>query len=270
MAIATFKRFEMKFLLNNEQFNALVPRLLTYMNPDKHCQNGQNYSIYNIYYDTLDNHLIRTSLSKPYYKEKLRLRSYSSPTSLEAKVFLELKKKTAGIVHKRRAAMTLQEAYELIQYGKHPVVKDYMNEQVLNEIDYFLSCNKVYPAAYISYSRMALLGKTDKNFRITFDCDIKTRRDHLLLEKGSFGEQLLENGQFLMEIKISQSVPMWLAYILSELKIYKTSFSKYGTEYQKYCFNIRENESIVTYGANSKSYANSENKTHNPALCVNY
>ena len=92
MPISTFKRFEMKFLLNTGQFEALVPKLMECMEPDKHCRYGKNYTIYNIYYDTPDNHLIRASLSKPYYKEKLRLRSYSSPTTLDSKVFLELKK----------------------------------------------------------------------------------------------------------------------------------------------------------------------------------
>lgn len=245
MSISTFKRFEMKFLLTKNQFDALVPRLLEYMNPDEHCRNGRNYSIYNIYYDTSDNHLIRNSLSKPYYKEKLRLRSYTTPTSLDDKVFLELKKKTAGIVHKRRAVMTLGEAYAFIKTGKRPAITNYMNEQVVNEIRYFLSCNKVYPAAYISYTRMAFFGKTDKDFRITFDCNIKTRRNDLYLEKGSQGEQLLERGQYLMEVKLSRSVPMWLADILADLKIYKTSFSKYGTEYKKYCLSKESKETSV-------------------------
>lgn len=262
MSISTFKRFEMKFLLNKNQFDALVPRLLEYMNPDKYCQSGKNYSIYNIYYDTSDNHLIRASLSKPYYKEKLRLRSYNSPTSLDEKVFLELKKKTDGIVHKRRAAMTLQEAYEFIQSGKRPRAKGYMNEQVVNEISYFLSYNKVNPAAYISYSRMAFFGKADKDFRVTFDCDIKTRRNDIQLEKGSFGDQLLGKGQYLLEVKISQSVPMWLSNILADLKIYKTSFSKYGTEYKNYCLSNEAKETSVAFA--------SDIILLHPKLCVNY
>jgi hypothetical protein len=262
MPISTFKRYEMKFLLNKKQYEALVPELIACMNPDKYCQNGKNYTIYNIYYDTPDNHIIRTSLSKPYYKEKLRLRSYTSPCSMDDKVFLELKKKTGGIVHKRRATMTLREAYDFIESGKYPPTSNYINEQVVNEISYFLSKNKVVPAAYISYSRMAFFGKTDKNFRITFDNDIRTRRDNLYLDKGSSGEQLLQNDQYLMEVKISGSVPMWLAAILSELKIYKTSFSKYGMEYQKYCLTKEASETSIAFSPNIILL--------NPRLCINY
>ncbi|MDF2987011.1 MAG: hypothetical protein K0R50_2521 [Eubacterium sp.] len=239
MAITTFKRFEMKFLISKEQFQMLQQKILEYMNPDEYCKNGTNYSIYNIYYDTFDNKIIRTSLSKPCYKEKLRLRSYTTPTSMDSKVYLELKKKTAGIVHKRRASMTLQEAYEFIEWGKRPAGKNYMSRQVINELDYFLSKNEVFPAAYISYTRMAFFGKNDKDFRITFDSNIITRRNDLYLEKGCSGEQLLENGQYLMEVKISRSVPLWLAELLADLKIYKTSFSKYGNEYKNYCEKTR-------------------------------
>ena len=110
MAIKSFQRYEKKFILNENQYNALIPILSKYMNPDKFCKFGQNYSIYNIYYDTDDNQIIRHSINKPYYKEKLRLRSYSIPTSKDDKVFLELKKKINGIVNKRRATLTLNEA----------------------------------------------------------------------------------------------------------------------------------------------------------------
>ena len=156
----------------------------------------------------------------------------------------------------------MQEAYEFIESGKHPVTTNYINEQVVNEISYFLSCNNVSPATYISYSRMALFGKNDKDFRITFDSDIKTRRNDLYLEKGCFGESLLGDGQYLMEVKISSSVPIWLAEILADLKIYKTSFSKYGTEYKKYCLTKNHSKSKVIYDP--------QMIIHNPKFCLNY
>ena len=110
MAISTFQRREVKFLLSQEQFEALLPVVHEHMNPDKYCVNGKEYGIYNIYYDTPDNYLIRQSIAKPYYKEKLRLRSYYSPAEPDSSVFLEVKKKIGGIVTKRRVAMTLSEA----------------------------------------------------------------------------------------------------------------------------------------------------------------
>lgn len=246
MAITTFKRYEIKFMLLQAQFDTLIPRLLEYMVPDAHCQNGKEYSIYNIYYDTHDNHLIRHSIAKPYYKEKLRLRSYTIPGSLDDEVFLELKKKIGGIVNKRRAILPLKDACDFIRSGKCPTTTNKLNLQVANEIEYFLSRNDVQPATYISYKRLAFFGKEDRDFRITFDYDILTRRHDLCLKTASFGDPLLEKGQYLMEVKLSSAAPIWLSRTLSNLKLYKMNFSKYGKEYENACTFL------------------------NPSLCANY
>ncbi len=116
MAIKSFKRYEKKYLLNQTQYDELIKRLSEYMNTDEYCKDGKNYSIYNIYYDTDDNQVIRHSISKPYYKEKLRLRSYKVPKSLDDKVFIELKKKINGVVNKRRVVLTLGEAYKFLDF----------------------------------------------------------------------------------------------------------------------------------------------------------
>lgn len=242
--ITAFKRYEMKFMLTQAQLDTLIPKLLEYMKPDEHCQNGEEYSIYNIYYDTRDHHLIRHSLSKPYYKEKLRLRSYEVPTSPNDKIFLELKKKIGGIVNKRRAVLTLKEVDDFIKLGKHPVTANPMTHQVVNEIAYFLSHNDVAPAVYISYKRLAFFGKADKDFRVTFDYEITTRRTDLSLAKASYGKQLLDKGQYLMEVKLSSAVPIWLSKVLSGLSIYRTGFSKYGQEYQNSCPHLYPSPSV--------------------------
>ena len=231
MAIATFKRYELKFLMDGRQYRAVLPGILEHMKPDAYCTDGRDYRIYNIYYDTDDNRIIRSSLDKPYHKEKLRLRSYSSPTPPDGEVFLEIKKKTGGIVHKRRAAMTLNEAYRFVETGEPPDSSDYMNAQVIREIGFFMKQNPIHPAAYIAYRRKAFFGKKDKNFRITFDYDVRTRRDSIGLDKECSGEELLDDDRYLMEIKISDSIPLWLADLLAQEGIYRTSFSKYGTEY---------------------------------------
>lgn len=235
MAIKSFKRYEKKFLLTQQQYEALIPRLLDYMEPDQYCLGGNNYSIYNIYYDTVHSDVIRHSISKPYYKEKLRLRSYRIPRNQTDKVFLELKKKINGIVNKRRVVLTLKEANLFISQGIRPKVKDYMSEQVINEIAYYLSHEKVQPSVYIGYTRKAFFSKEDSDFRLTFDSQILTRREALTLEDGYFGKNILEENEYLMEVKILGAIPVWFTKILSELEIYNTHFSKYGQEFMNYC-----------------------------------
>lgn len=234
MAIKSFKRYEKKYLLSTEQYDMLMPGLLKYMDADEHCRSGKNYSIYNIYYDTIQSDVIRHSISKPYYKEKLRLRSYQIPAGLNDKVFLELKKKIGGIVNKRRAVLTLGEAYEFLEEGRRPSCRDYLSCQVLDEIQYYLCKKQVKPSVYIGYSRKAFFGKDNRDFRLTLDSKILTRRYNLSLESGNYGKDILQQGQYLMEVKILGAMPLWFTSLLSGLSLYSTNFSKYGNEYMRY------------------------------------
>lgn len=231
MAINTFARKEIKFLLDMEQYHGLMEVIGEYMNPDKYCVGGKEYGIYNIYYDTPDDFLIRESLAKPYYKEKIRLRSYYSPAEPDSLVFLEIKKKIGGIVTKRRVSMTLAESEEYFLTRKKPHSDKYIINQVFTELDAFLDHYPVVPKQYISYQREAFFGKDNNDFRLTFDRKLTERRYDLSLDCRSYGNYLVEQDQRLMEVKVSDSMPEWLVRKLSELKIYKTSFSKYGRAY---------------------------------------
>lgn len=233
MAIEVFNRYEKKYMLDEVTFKRLLDRISDYMEPDKYNKNGQFYSISNIYYDTDDNRLIRNSIEKPVYKEKLRMRSYGTPDTSD-KVFLEIKKKYNGIVNKRRTSIVLEDAYQYMENGTFPKETECLNRQVLKEIDYFKSIYDLKPKVYLSYDRYAFFEKNDGDFRVTFDTNITTRRGDVRLESGSYGNRLLPQNIYLMEIEINGSVPMWFTSCLSDLKIYPVSFSKYGTEYKRY------------------------------------
>lgn len=248
MAINTFARKEIKFLLDMHQYEELMKVIGEYMNPDKYCVGGKEYGIYNIYYDTPDDFLIRESLSKPYYKEKIRLRSYYSPASPDSSVFLEIKKKIGGIVTKRRVSMTLAESDEYFLTRHKPETHKYITEQVFTELDAFLNHYAVMPKQYISYQREAFFGKDNNDFRLTFDRKITERREDLHLSTESYGNFIIGADQRLMEVKVSESVPDWLVAKLSELKIYKVSFSKYGRAYTKFVQEQAEKSRIQISG----------------------
>lgn len=232
MAVEVFNRHESKFLIKNDIYENIQEELLSYMELDKYNKSNELYTISNIYFDTRDNHLIRTSLSKPQYKEKLRIRAYGVP-GINDRVYVEIKKKVCGIVNKRRTTMELQEAYDFISKGRKPELKEYMNSQVINEIEYILKEHDLEPKLYITYDRRAMFGRESRDLRITFDRNIRTRRYDLRLEKGDYGEDLIEEDQWLMEVKAEKNIPLWLSKMLSRYKIYSTSFSKYGREYEK-------------------------------------
>ena len=219
----TFKRYENKYLLSAEQYQALWQRLESYIEPDEYFRS----TVCSIYYDDDDYTLIRHSIDKPVYKEKLRLRSYNVPKA-DGEAFVELKKKFKGIVYKRRVRMTAEEAENYLA-GKISAPKD---SQMFREIDWFLKINKPVPKVLIACDREAYRAIENHELRITFDRNIRWRDSELQLTAGDHGELLTKPGQVLMEIKIPDASPLWLASMLSELGIFPTSFSKYGTCYK--------------------------------------
>lgn len=244
MAIEVFNRYENKYLLDDAAYRSFYADLLEYMELDDYNKQHDFYSITNLYFDTRHDSLIRHSLAKPKYKEKLRLRGYGTPQA-GGKVYLEIKKKVFGLVNKRRTALKLEEAYEFVRTGIPPEYKEYMNKQVLQEITYFLRQYDLQPKVYLAYERKALFSKANRDLRITFDTNIVCRRHDLKLESGSYGEPLLKPGQWLMEVKAENTIPLWLSQLLSEHGLYRTSFSKYGNEYKKMLRTKQERERVI-------------------------
>ena len=161
-----FQRYELKYLLTQEQKKKILQAMAPYMELDQYGRT----TIRNLYFDTGNYRLARHSIEKPSYREKLRVRSYSQADP-ESPVFVELKKKYRNVVYKRRIALPEKEAMEWLQGGSCS-----QDVQISREVDYFLSYYRnLAPVVFLSYEREAFF---------------------------------------------------------SEERIYKTSFSKYGTAYQ--------------------------------------
>ena len=228
----TFMRYEIKYLVTAEQRRAIMEAVSQFMEPDEYGRS----TICNIYYDTPDMRLVRRSIEKPVYKEKLRVRCYGT-ASADDKVFVELKKKYDDVVFKRRVSMKEEQAGKYLA-GECNSPKQ---NQIVSEIDYFIAgYSGIAPAAYISYEREAYFANDDPNLRITLDDNILWRDYDLSLSKGAYGNPLLNPGQSLMEIKVSSAMPLWLTHLLSEQKIYKVNFSKYGNAYKAMTGKSRE------------------------------
>ena len=218
----SFQRVEVKYLLTPAQYGAIRRGMEPYVRPDVYSR----YTISSIYCDTEDFALVRASLEKPVYKEKLRLRSYGVPGSRDT-AFVELKKKYDGVVYKRRVTVNAAEAAACVCIGK--LRRD---DQISREINWFLHVWQPKPAAFIGYDREAWSGREDDELRITFDTNLRGRCWDLDLRSGSFGELILPSDSILMELKFTGGAPLWLSHLLSENGVYPTSFSKYGTYYK--------------------------------------
>lgn len=223
-----FKRYELKYMMTRDQKERILKAMEPYMVMDKYGES----TIRNIYFDTDDYILARHSIAKPDFKEKLRVRSYSQVNSDE-KVFVELKRKFDHVVYKRRVALPEAAAMSWTTGASTRTTGQNVSSQMKEEIDYFLGYYKnLKPALFLCYDREAYRMKDkDDDFRVTFDENILCRDYDMSLTSPAYGTPILESGKVLMELKCSGGIPLWMVQILSREKIYKTSFSKYGTAY---------------------------------------
>lgn len=229
---AIFKRYELKYMLTLEQKKRLLEAMEPYMALDQYGRT----TIRNIYFDTDTYRLIRRSIEKPVYKEKLRIRSYKKADS-DSPVFVELKKKYDSVVYKRRLSLPEHTAMEWICGPKDfetSLAAGATDTQIAAEIDYFKDFYEtLHPTVFLSYEREAYYTRDGSDFRVTFDDNILCRQDDLTLTADPGGTPILEDGKVLMEIKTAGGIPLWMTNVLTKEQIYKTAFSKYGTAYQK-------------------------------------
>ena len=220
----TFERYELKYLLTQQEKEFLLETMRTHMKLNAYGRT----TIRNIYFDTDTFRVIRHSLEKPVYKEKLRIRSYH-PVYATDPVFVELKKKYKSVVYKRRLQLPEQDVMESFQTGNPLPV----HSQIGKEIQYFRDYYEtLHPTVFLSYEREAYYALDGSDFRVTFDENILYRRKDFSLGSDIYGSSILGENKVLMEIKTSGGIPLWMSEILTRNHLYKTSFSKYGSAYQ--------------------------------------
>lgn len=220
----TFERYELKYLLTSQKKEQMLRIMEPYMRLDDYGHT----TIRNLYLDTSNFRLIRRSLEKPVYKEKIRLRSYqrSGPNDL---IFVELKKKYKSIVYKRRLLLPQERVMKSFR-DETPLSVD---SQIGRELEYFRSYyGNLQPAIFLSYEREAYYALDGGDFRVTFDENILYRERELSLDSEVYGMPLLGKNQTLMEIKTFGGIPLWMSHGLSKLRLFPASFSKYGSAYQ--------------------------------------
>ena len=224
MAQQIFRRTEIKYILNERQVKSLLWLIEPYLEKDKYFK-STNCSIY---FDSRNRYLAIHSLEKPLYKEKIRVRSYGVPKFNDI-VFLEIKKKYKGIGYKRRMPIKLSDFYNYLETGK----LNNNSEVIKAELDSCFERYNLKPTMFLAYDRTSFYDKDDPMFRLTFDRNVRSRNDDLRLEKGDHGKQFFKNGEVVMEVKALNRFPFYFVHALSKLKIYPSSFSKYGRVTEK-------------------------------------
>ena len=252
MVIEIFRRREQKYLITMDQYQALLENIKPYMRPDKFGVDG-NYTVTSLYFESPDKTIYYETKNKLDFRQKLRLRVYND-AGLDDASFFEIKQKQNKVVNKRRMLLPLREAYRYLENDGAVSLEDYetSNLQVLREVDHFRKFYNLKPEMIVSYDRKALHGIDNADFRMTFDFNLRTRNNNLHLEHGPFGDNFIDQNLVILEVKVNDSVPLWLTRILQKLQCEQRSASKYCTSLELLkaddFLNAATNENIFIQG----------------------
>ena len=222
----TFARLETKYMLSLDQAVWLTRQLHA---RGFQCMTFGSPKIQSLYYDTEDFLLIRQSLARPVYKEKLRLRVYGEP-GCQSAGFAEIKKKYNHMVYKRRVSVALADAPDLLD----PDTPSRLPDQIGLEIDWMVQRYHLIPRVLIAYDREAWINPEDPGVRITFDRNLSFRAHTLDLSSTVSNTALTLPDQRLMEIKIPGVYPLWLIHLLEDVSARRCHYSKYGDAYTRF------------------------------------
>ncbi len=221
--IDTFKRVEDKYVLNQTQAREFLARISEHVHEDVYFR----YTVHSLYYDSKGCDLMVRTLMKPDYKMKMRLRCYVEPKG-NTPVFLETKKKFDDIVYKRRISLTRDEAHNYLEHG----IMHHVRNNTAEEIDYLMKYYHLKRKVIIFYDRECWAANEEQDVRITLDSRIRYRLDHVNLQEYG-NETHLDDEKIVLEVKAMDRYPLWLTRVLSQMGLYKGSFSKYGSIYRE-------------------------------------
>lgn len=233
MAQEVFKRYELKFLLTMNEYSLLREAILPHMGYDTYGNKEGKYNIVTLYYESDDKKVYFETMNRLRFRQKLRLRIYDR-ADLSSNAFIEIKQKFKNVVNKRRTVLPLSEAYKLLSepYDEQSIDEsNASNKQILREAIHFKDLYELKPKMVVSYDRQAFSGieESEKDLRVTFDYNLMCRSDDLGIENGPEGMHFTDTDTVILEVKVSNSVPFWLARILSDFNFSKQGFSKYCT-----------------------------------------
>ncbi|MDO5326409.1 MAG: polyphosphate polymerase domain-containing protein [Clostridia bacterium] len=220
----TFKRYELKYMMTRAQKEDLLRAMEGHLQLDRYGHS----TIRNIYFDTDTFRLVRRSIEKPLYKEKLRVRSYQRAGE-KSMVFMELKKKFESVVYKRRVMLPHREAMDALENDRPLPISSQIGAEIAAFREFYGPTLK--PSMLLTYEREAYFPVDGTDFRLTLDENILWRMDNMDLGAEAYGNAVLDDDRVLMEVKTPGGIPLWMTRFLTENKIYQTSFSKYGAAF---------------------------------------
>ncbi|QEE17951.2 VTC domain-containing protein [Promethearchaeum syntrophicum] len=240
-----FKRFEIKYPISMGERDRLVGYLRGFMNPDKYIQLNLDYEIRSLYFDSPQRKAYYEKVNGVKYRKKLRIRYYpNSKQGGQDYIFIEIKRKINENVSKARILVPARHVFQIIDGNSKIASELYQkssitDRNILEEIWYLKKRFNLKPVCAISYKRQALTGIFEKNFRVTFDTNLRVSRTNfdLLQFSAERSKLIIPQTQCVMEVKFNNIIPKWAIKIVQANNCVQQKISKFasGVKTVSYC-----------------------------------
>lgn len=247
MRIKSDERYELKYLIDWRQRQAVEAAIAPYMRPDAFGERGA-YAITSLYFDSANYRAYWEKVDGEGFRRKVRIRAYGNQTvEPTTPVFVEIKQRQNRTLTKKRVRLPHAQAVAFDDFDEIGQPLSSAERAVLQEVTYLYCTQALQPACIVRYHRMAYDGVAPyDDLRITFDTLLKGRiHDLTLLSTGHANDlHALPPQLCVMELKANRSLPFWLIDIVRKNQCMSRRISKYCTTLNK-CVSVWQRQRVV-------------------------
>lgn len=237
-ALHRFNRYEIKYLLRQDQLPALRRELDARMQKDPHQVDPTR--ITSLYYDTPDLRFYWEKIEGLRFRRKLRLRAYGAPAAIteETKVYVEIKQRVNRVTQKRRVSLPYAHARRLCD-GREDLEAP-ASQPFVDEVLTLARSLDLRPTAITTYFRDGYVGEgADLGLRVTVDQRIAGRDRDFYLGDECTNTFIVPPHLALVETKANERVPTWFTDVAAKLELSTVRISKYCKAVEAHALGIR-------------------------------
>ena len=226
------QRFEYKYLISEAQAQFVRALAMAHLVPDSHADraHGNSYPVYSLYLDSWGLALYHSSRGGAKNRFKLRVRYYDDRPDTPA--FLEVKARKSDIIQKLRAPVWKASISDLL--GTFCMGLDHLfgaSPAGVGALGRFCELGlalEACPMALVRYDREAYVDPTGGPLRVTLDRDVTClASEGACLATHEAGWMALRNRWVVLEIKFTDTFPLWAGEMVRALELKRTSVAKY-------------------------------------------
>ena len=202
-------RHELKFFINEMQYQVLSRQLDRVLWRDPNGDVNNEYHIRSLYFDTIFNDAYFDKMDGDQNRDKYRIRIYNMR---DTNIKLECKTKVGSLISKRSLGIPRDLAEQIIACD--PTGLEQTRYGLLSDLYREMTCKLLRPVVIVDYVREAYLHPAEE-VRITFDKQLRSGMNSIdLFNPAVATVPPFDNNDIILEVKYNQVMPPYIRDLL--------------------------------------------------------